>query len=288
MRGVAAVLLLVGTAPAMAAMAGALRFGYCDAFAPDFTTKAFSPFVRALSSASGLDLVIFESTDRRQVLEAMLSGKVAVALCGPAEYVVLRANMPNLRLIAAATRIDYFSSLVVLQSSAYHTLVDLRGRRVGFGGEGSTSTHLGAAKVLADAGLLPGSAYAFIHFPVRSEGFLSLIDGRIDALALAHEHLRTFRERYPDVPVRVVGRGFDLPPDVLIAAPDLPPRDTARLVKALSGNASELHEALTETEENRKYAGGVLTADVSDREFNTVRDMYRVIRRRTFTEFVGR
>jgi phosphonate transport system substrate-binding protein len=247
--------------------------------------RDFGPFRDAFQRLSGLELRFFPVNSRTAAVEALTARRVDFVLTGPAEYVVFRQRT-NAIPVVALQRPDYFGNIIVLANSEYQAPSDLRGKRVAFGDVGSTSRHLAPMQVLADLGIDPRRDIQAIHIS-RNVAIEGLRRGDIAAIGANNTDILQLRERFKDVPLRVIARGRDLPNDVLVAGTHVPGATVDAVRRLFVDNSAEMWGALTATESNRKYIGGVFLPVPRDTDYNYVRAMYRTIGQPQFSEFVG-
>jgi phosphonate transport system substrate-binding protein len=243
--------------------------------------RDFGPFRETCQRLSGMELRFFPVNSRTAAVEALNARRVDFVLTGPAEYVVFRQRT-NAVPVVTFQRPDYFSNIGVLARSEFQVPADLRGRRVAFGDVGSTSRHLGPMQVLADQGLDPRRDIQAVHVS-RNVAIEGLRRGDIAALGVNHSDIAQFRRRFPDLTLRVIARGRDLPDDVMVAGTHVPAETVDAVRRLFVDNSAEMWRALTSTENNQKYVGGVFLPTPRDADYNDV----RTIGQPQFSDFVG-
>ena len=281
---------LVAPLLALAASAGAepLRIAVTDISGLEMLHAEFGPFRDVLARATGQPVEFYPVSSRTAAVEARRAARVDFVLTGPAESVVFR-KLANAKPVVGFSRPDYYSVLVALAESGIHTPKDLAGRKVAFGPVGSTSDHLAPAQVLADAGVDPQRGIRPTHID-RNVAWEALKRGDVAAVGLGYRKLVIVREREKDLPpgaFRVVGRGPDLPNDVLVAGPHVSAERVALVKRTFVERSPELVAAILKGQENQKYHGMVFVANVDDHDYDYVRAMYRSIGHPQFAEFVG-
>ena len=285
---------LVGVAAAIAAVTSVLpaaaeqplRFAVTDVEGLETLQRDFGAFKQAFEQASGLKVEFFAVPGRTAAVEAMAAKQLDFALTGPAEYVVFRART-NAQPVVALTRPDYFSQIVVLANGPIKAPVDLKGKKISFGEIGSTSQHLGPAQILMDAGLVYGRDYEPV-FVKRNVAVEALKRGDLAAVGLNLSYLQILRRANPGVPLAVVARGRDLPNDLILAAPEVPSAIVQKARETFLTKGDELMKAVVSVKgDNEKYAGGVFLPNVSDRDYDIVRSMYRAVGIKEFSKFIG-
>lgn len=279
----AAVALVSLTTQATAAET--IRFAVTDIDGLESLQKEMGPFKAAFEAASGLTVEFFPVSGRTIAVEAMAADQVDFVLTGPAEYVVFNARL-EAQPVVTWNRPDYYSNVVVLDSSPITSVDQLKGQKISFGEIGSTSQHLSPATLLAEAGLTYATDYEPV-FLKRNVAMEALIKGDIAAIGLNRTHIDQITEKFPDQKLRILLKGGDLPNDVLLASPKVPAEVVEAVRKTFAEHGDALLAAVTSTEENEKYIGGSFTATVTDADYDTVRKMYENVGVTEFTQFVG-
>jgi phosphonate transport system substrate-binding protein len=262
-----------------------IHFAVTDIDGMEAVQREMGPFKDAFEKASGLTVEFFPVSGRTVAVEAMAAEQVDFVLTGPAEYVVFNARL-DAQPVVTWNRPDYYSNVVVLDSSAYKTTDDLKGTTVSFGEIGSTSQHLSPAAILSEAGLVYAQDYEPV-FLKRNIAMEALIKGDIAAIGLNRTHIDQMTEAFPDQKLRVLVKGDELPNDVLLASAKVPADVVDAVRKTFAEHGDALIAAITQTEENEKYVGGSFNATVSDADYDNVRKMFEAVGVTEFTEFVG-
>lgn len=263
----------------------AIRFAVTDIDGMEALQREMGPFREAFEAASGLKVEFFPVSGRTVAVEAMAADQVDFVLTGPAEYVVFNARL-DAQPVVTFRRPDYYSNVVVLDTSAAQSPADLKGMKISFGEIGSTSQHLAPVDLLTKAGL----AYSVDYEPVflkRNVAMEALISGEIAAIGLNRTHIDQLTEKFPDQKLRVLVKGDQLPDDILLASAKVAPEVVDIVRKTFAEKGETLLAAITQTEENAKYIGGSFNAAVTDADYDVVRKMYENIGITEFTEFVG-
>jgi phosphonate transport system substrate-binding protein len=274
---------LIGAAPAMAQET--IRFAVTDVDGLESLQREFGPFKAAFEKLSGLKMQFFAVSGRTAAVEAMAADQIDFVLTGPAEYVVFKART-NAVPVVGWQRPDYFAQIAVLAGGPVKTIADLKGKTISFGEIGSTSQHLGPAQALADFGLKYNVDYKPI-FAKRNVAAEAMKRGDIAAIGLNLTHLASMRKSDPKTGFTVVARGRDLPNDVMIASAKVKPQVLEAVRKTFLTHGAELMKAVTsETDDNKKFLGGVFLPEVKDSDYDYVREMYRTIGITEFSKFV--
>jgi len=266
------------------AQAGEINFGVTDITGLESLQTEYGDFVEALEDVTGDKIKFFPVNSRTAAVEALANAHVDYILTGPAEYIVFRARAKAVPVVAWQ-RLDYFTQIVTLNGNGIQTVADLRGKKIAFGDIGSTSTHLGPAQLLADAGLMPNVDYEALNIH-RNVAIEALLRGDIDAFAVGSSHLINIRAKFPGAGLRVAARGPDLPNDVLVAGAHVPKSEVERIRKAFVENAEKLMSAALKGEENKKYIGGAFIPNVSDADYEYVRQAYITVGAANLAKFI--
>ena len=275
----AVVFLTVGVA-----QAGEIKFGVTDITGLESLQTEYGDFVKALEDVTGDKIKFFPVNSRTAAVEALANAHVDYILTGPAEYIVFRARAKAVPVVAWQ-RLDYFTQIVTLNGNGIQTVADLKGKKIAFGDIGSTSTHLGPAQLLASAGMMPNVDYEALNIH-RNVAVEALLRGDIDAFAVGSSHLINIRAKFPGAGFRVAARGPDLPNDVLVAGAHVPSSEVERIRRAFVENAEKLMSAAIKGEENKKYIGGAFIPNVSDADYEYVRQAYITVGAANLAKFI--
>jgi phosphonate transport system substrate-binding protein len=281
---VAAAVLAVGTF-VTAAAADTIRFAVTDVEGMEQLQREYGGFVEELEKATGLKVEYTAVNNRTAAVEAMRAQQVDFVLTGPAEYVVFK-KLTDATPVVSWHRPDYFAQVVVMADGPIKTLADLKGKKVAFGEVGSTSQQLGPAQVLADAGLKYGTDYG-VEIIKRNVAVEAMIRGDVQAVGMNLTHLRGLREKFPGQKFSVVGRGADLPNDILIAASFVPADTVAKVKAAFLDKGDLLLAGVLKGEDTKKYEGGYFLANVDDKNYDGVRAMYATVGVPEYSNFLG-
>jgi phosphonate transport system substrate-binding protein len=267
------------------ALAEKIRFAVTDVEGMEQLQREYGAFVEELEKVTGLDVEFTAVNNRTAAVEAMRAQQVDFVLTGPAEYVVF-AKLTDAKPIVTWHRPDYFAQVVALADGPIKTLADLKSKKVAYGEVGSTSQQLGPAQVLADAGLQYNKDYT-VEIIKRNVAIEAMIRGDIQAVGMNLRHLQNAREKFPGIKFRVVGRGPDLPDDIMIAAATVPAETVEKVRKAFVEKGDQLLGGIIKGEDAKKYEGGYFLATVNDADYNGVRAMYATIGYPEYSTFLS-
>ncbi len=290
---IAAAVMVAGllTLQSPAVSAEKIRLAVTDLVGLEELQREFGAFKSVLGKATGYDIEFLPVTNRTAAVEALRFKKVDFVLTGPAEYVVMKKRS-NARIVVGFSRPDYFAVLIALADSPYTMAKDLKGKKVALGSVGSTSKHLGPSQVMADYGLDPMKDVQVIHtkMPVAWE---SLKKGDVAAVGMNHLKFLSFRKKemekggMPPGAFRVVGRGPDLPNDVLMVGSHVDQATVDKMRNAFVKHSDELVGAILKGEDNQKYEGMAFLSNIQDKDYDYVRSMYRTVGYPEYADFIG-
>lgn len=272
--------------------AQAVKLAITDLVGLEQLQAEFGAFVEVLEDATGFDIEFYPVTNRTAAAEALRFKRIDFVLTGPAEYVVMRKRT-KAEPVVGFSRPDYFSGIIVMADSKYQTVADLKGEKIAVGSVGSTSNHLGPMQVMADLGLDARNQAEVIHTD-RKIAWESLKNGDIAAIGINYGKFQSLREKemvkqggLPPGAFRVIGRGRDLPNDVLMVGPHVDRAVVTKLRNAFTSQSDQLIAAILKGEDNQKYRGMKFLAEIDDADYNYVRMMYKTIGYPEYADFVG-
>jgi phosphonate transport system substrate-binding protein len=191
-----------------------------------------------LGAETGLSFKTQMSTSYVGIVEAMAVGKVQVAWLPPMAYVYAHDRNGDEVILKAVRngKPTYRGQIVVLADSEIQTVADLRGKRVAFTEQTSTSGHYYPAALLREAGLDPQADIEPLFAGSHDAAVLALVKGSVDAASC-----------YDDARDKLVGMGF---PDILTETrvlaytPEIPADNVAVIKELDSGLAAQVKSGL--------------------------------------------
>lgn len=282
--------LLIGGS--IEALAQNVKLAITDLVGLEELQREFGPFKAELEKHTGLVVEFLPVTNRSAALEALRFKKVDFILTGPAEYVVMRKRA-NASVVTGLYRLDYFSIIVVRADSPYFSMRDLKGKHIALGSVGSTSRHLGPFSILADAGVDPLKDLKVTHTNARL-AWESLKRGDVDVIGFGRSDLESLlaneakNNGWRKNEVRIIGRGPDLPNDLLMAGEHVAPATVAKMRDAIGNNSEALVAAILKGSDHvKRYEGMRFLNNISDKDYDIVRAMYRTAGYPEFSDFIG-
>jgi phosphonate transport system substrate-binding protein len=211
--------------------AAPLRFGVVTFYNPRSMFQKYQPLVDYLSTRTGVPWELAISGSYESTVEALCSGRLAIAYLGPSTYVRAQdecAATPIVKLVTGG-RPTYRSIIVVRDGSPIRKLADLKGRSFGFGSPLSTSSHLMPRAMLQAAGVRPGVDFACRYYMHHESAVRAVLLGEVDAAGVRD----IVAEKYLGHGLRVVARSEDLPNFPFVASPKTPRLVTEQVIRVL-------------------------------------------------------
>lgn len=273
------------------AEAKTIKLAVTDLVGMEELQREFGAFTKVLSDATGYDIEFLPVTNRTAAVEALRFKKVDFVLTGPAEYVVIKQRT-NANIVVGFSRPDYFAVLISRADSPYTLAKQLKGQKVAMGSVGSTSKHLGPIQAMADAGLDPLKDVEVINtkIPVAWE---AMKKGDVAAVGMNHLKFISLRDKelakggmQPGA-FRVIGRGPDLPNDVLMAGTHVDADVVEQVRKVFVEKSDDLIKAILQGDDNQKYLGMAFLDTVKDQDYDYVRAMYKTAGYPEYSNFIG-
>ncbi|MDF1747297.1 MAG: phosphate/phosphite/phosphonate ABC transporter substrate-binding protein [Alphaproteobacteria bacterium] len=274
-----------------AAKAEPIKLAVTDLVGLEELQREFGAFVAVLEKATGEKFEFLPVTNRTAAAEALRFGKVDFVLTGPAEYVVMRKRT-NAEVVVGFSRPDYFSVIVTMAENGYTVPADIKGMKVAMGSVGSTSKHLGPVQILADYGLNPMTDVEILNTKVPV-GWEAMKRGDVAAAGMSNTNFMKYRDKEAEAGTfqpgafRVIGRGPDLPNDVLMAGTHVDKAIVDVVRKAFAEHSDELVAAILTGEDNQKYSGMRFLTNIKDADYNYVRSMYAAAGYPEYADFIG-
>lgn len=273
------------------AEARTIKLAVTDLVGMEELQREFGAFTKVLSEATGYDIEFLPVTNRTAAVEALRFKKIDFVLTGPAEYVVIKKRT-DADIVVGFSRPDYFAVLISRADSPYTLAKQLKGQKVAMGSVGSTSKHLGPIQAMADAGLDPLNDVKVINtkIPVAWE---ALKKGDVAAVGMNHLKFISYRNKemakggMQPGEFRVIGRGPDLPNDVLMAGKHVDADVVEKVRKAFVEKSDNLINAILQGDDNQKYKGMAFLDTIKDEDYDYVRAMYKTAGYPEYSNFIG-
>lgn len=263
---------LVTASPARAG--DEILLGLVPAEDPSIVINENKAIIESLERASGMKVKAFVATDYNGVIEALRAKRLDVAMLGPFSY-VLAASLAQIDLIGIAETQSqgstYHSLILARKDSGLRTLQDLKGHSFSFVDPSSTSGHLFPKTGMLAAGLDPDRDLRAIFAGSHDASVLALINGKVDAAAIADQLLDAVIARglIKREDLVEIWRSAPIPGAPVVIRRDLPEDLKARITAAFAG----MHDVPWSN-------GSVLKrwAPVTDADYQVVRDAAKVLK----------
>lgn len=265
-----------------------VRFAVTDIVGLENLRREFGKFKDVLEKATATKIKFYPVSNRTAAVEALKSKKIDFVLTGPAEYVVFQKRTKAYPVVGFS-RPDYFSAIIVMADSGLSTVKQLKGKKIAVGDIGSTSNHLAPLQVIADLGLDPRKDLKISHVS-RNIAWEALKRGDIAAVGMNYGKFVGLRKREKTLEpgaFRVIGRGPDLPNDVLLVGIHVDKKLVDAYRKAFTEKSNDLVKAILVGEDNQKYRGMKFLPNIKDSDYDYVRAMYATIGYPQYSNFVG-
>lgn len=187
------------TDPARLRDPSTIVFTYTPVEDPALYASQFRPFLDHLTQCTGKRAVYFQVTSNAAQVEAMRSGRLHVAgfSTGPTAFAVNLAGAVPFAVKGNAEGFEsYRVAMLVRADSPYHTMADLRGKRVAHTSATSNSGNLAPRAFFPALGLTPDTDYQVVYSGGHDRSVMGVNAGDYDAAPVAS-----------DVWTRMVARG---------------------------------------------------------------------------------
>lgn len=191
--------------------------------------RRYQPLFKRIEELSGRKVAIVRPSSYASVVEGLLGGSIDIAELGPATYVAAKRGDASITAFATTEKRGgvfqsggsyYRAMLVVLASSAYHDIAELRGSRLALTDPGSTSGSLLPRKRFAALlGTPLENHFAAISFSgSHSKSVLALARGDVDAAFISSAQLDAaeISGKLPASRVRVLWTSEAIPYDPFV------------------------------------------------------------------------
>ncbi len=261
---------------------GVLQLAYAPV-ATELNQESWQPLTDHLVRRLGLLIEPVPYDSYAGVVEAMIRGEAELALLAPLSYVLVKEAAPGVEPLVQSLNEGKTTYFFVERGSSYHSVADLRGARVAFVDERSTSGFLLPYAQLLDQGIEPEEDLAQMIFTGSHVGALRAVaEDRADAAA-SYADVLTWASREAlqqdwDLPAfRLLGNAGRIPLDVLCVSPELGESVRTTL-------HDELLRANTSTPAGRAFfvsSGRIVGwAETDDTLYDGVREVQREVRAR--------
>jgi len=223
---------------------GALRLGVAPVLGGTMMEAEYRPLTQYVEEILAFPVTLTVASSYGDLIDAIVEGRVDLAILPPASYAMARTREPGLRLLAsqiAGGATSYSSHVVVRHDDPARTLGDLRGRRIAFVDERSASGFLLPYAAFLSHGLDPSRDFAAVHFAgSHLAAVRDVLEGRADAAGTFSGMLAFSRREASGLAldageVRILHKAGRVPYDALAASPALSDAARAKVAAAFIG-----------------------------------------------------
>lgn len=228
----------------------------------------YAPLMDSVGRITGIDFQLRSLPGRKASLDAFRSGQVDLLLTGSREYLIARAQS-GAKLIASLARPDHYA-VVAVRGDLVKNRSDLKGRSVIMSPGDHISEELAPLHLILQMGLNPYGDVSMVRLDPAS-AWQSFRRGRITAIAVSYNRLNDMMDRDRNFfrrHVRILGRGPDLPGDVLLIRPDAKPSVVSRIQDAFRSHAAVLDAILGAGMGGAFYRNAAFTTRVTEQDYH--------------------
>ena len=232
---------------------------------PLTTIRAMRPMLSYLSQNSncGVSLVLFSGSG--SMGRHLEEGRVDMVILGPEELMRIKYQSGAIPLILVSPNRQNVQRSIIVTSRkrGIQTIKDLKGKSFAFADRTSLTGYILPRMILLEEGIDPEKDFTQVHFmSSQEEVFLSLLEGKVDAGALA-EHIFHYLSPIFHISeeVHILARSGEIPADILVVRKNMPLELIAK-IKTLLTNYSES----TSPDEGifRQYTGLSIREEITD------------------------
>jgi phosphonate transport system substrate-binding protein len=220
-----------------------VRLGVPSPVSVEITHQRYKVVVATMEKVLAIDIELQVTETYEDLLDAMATGRVDLAVFSPKLYVLAQEKIPKLQPIVTqvALGVPFYSSFILVRGDdPARKLEDLVGRKVAFVSEGSASGFLFPYAAFLDAGLDPEEDFSEVKFAGDHFKAIQMLRfGEVDVIGtgsgMRRSALRAAGEVNPvtDSGLRVLAKAGRIPFDVLCASPKFPQSGVGKIKKAM-------------------------------------------------------
>lgn len=216
--------LLVCLAATVSAASGreTLRFGVISLNHPLVMYRQYLPFTDYLAKQLGMEVELVLAGDYQGIVDALVQGRVDIALLAGVSYLKVR-KLTDLRLLCAVLSPNgtpTSRSVFVARADRddMQSLADLKGHSFAFGSRNSTSSYVWPLGYLDRHGITPDEFSHWHNLKTHDAVIRAVLRGTFDAGAVSKEAL----VRFPQESLKVLATTPPFPGFVLASSPSVP------------------------------------------------------------------
>jgi len=219
-----------------------LKIGVCSKLNPLTSIRAMRPMLSSLSrnSKCRVSLVLFSGYE--SISQYLKEGRVDIAILGPEDLIRIKYQSGAIPLMLVSPNKQNIQRSIIVTSGkrGIRSIKDLKGKSFAFADRTSLTGYILPRTILLEEGIDPEKDFTRVYFmSSQEEVFLSLLEGKVDAGALA-EHIFYYLSSIFHISgeVHILARSGEIPADILVVRKNMPPELTAK-VKTLLTNYPE-------------------------------------------------
>ncbi|MGB0562045.1 MAG: phosphate/phosphite/phosphonate ABC transporter substrate-binding protein [Spirulinaceae cyanobacterium] len=254
-----------------------LTFAVTDIAGLEELERDYEAFRAALAEVLQTNIEFFPVDTLFTAASALRSGDLMFAWAGPSEYVAIEARSQAQPLIVL-NRPNYYTAIFAQAESGITSLADLESKTIDMWKVGGSTSHIGAVKLLLDAGLDPQTD---VEILMSGEDDLALLtEGQADALARPpHKYERILKEAGAspeDFPI--IAQGDNFPGDIFVVSSQIDPAVVELMQSRLLENTETLLQGIQASPEAiaTKFKGSSFGA-AHDADYDVVREVYQAL-----------
>ncbi|MEM9542052.1 MAG: PhnD/SsuA/transferrin family substrate-binding protein [Cyanobacteria bacterium P01_E01_bin.42] len=253
-----------------------LRFTVTDVRTIEALEEDYGSFRAALEDIFETKIEFVPVNSQLAAASALRSGQVDFAWAGPSEYVAIRARSQAVPIVSL-NRPNYYTTISVRGDSGIKSLADLKGKKIDMEEVGANTAHLGAVKVLLDAGLEPKTDFQSVMS--GQETIKELKEGRVDAWST---NLRSYqqelsKEGASETDYPIIARGDNFPGDIFVVASQFSPEVVGEMRSRMLANTDKLLQAMQDSEAIATKFKDATFTQAEDSDYDMIREVYRAI-----------
>jgi len=228
---------------------------------PLTTIRAMGPMLSYLSQNSNCRVSLVLFSDYGSIGRYLEEGRVDLAILGPEDLMRIKYQSGAIPLILISPNEQNVQRSIIVASrrKGIWGIEDLRGKSFAFADRTSLTGYILPRMILSEQGINAERDFSQVYFMSSEELLLSLLQGKVDAGALA-EHIFLYLSSLLDVSgeLDILARSGEVPADILVARKDMSPDLIAKLKTLLIS-----YPELTSRNEGifRKYTGLSITEE---------------------------
>lgn len=261
----ALVVALLVASPALAK--DTVILGLNEGAAAGQIAREFAPVVAHLNTSPDIHLELKVFPNHDVLVRALRDKTVDIAFLGAVKYAETHAELGSVPLVEEGTATRSFIAVPV--SSPIRTVEELKGKRIAFGYEDSTTTHLIPVLLLSKHGLKEKDLKVTFAGHQPQKFIDDMLAGKYDACAISDFFLARNKPK-----VRVLDGSDEFAGPPIVARPGLSPK--------VQNEVKQLFLSYKAPAEAETFHFGKGATPVTDADYNRIRFLLKVVFDKTF------